>query len=127
VDGSATGTILNDDLPAALPIIRITDASATEGNSGSKQLTFTVSLDRAFGQTVSVDFTTRNQTAGEGDYVGKAGTLTFSPGQTSRTISVSIRSDTKLESDERFAIDLTHPVNATIGDALAIGTIRNDD
>jgi hypothetical protein len=127
VDPSATGTIQNDDIPTALPVIRINDASTTEGNSGSKQLTFLVTLDRAFGQTVRVNFDTRNQTAGEGDYFGRSDTLTFSPGQTSKTISVTIRGDTKVEFDERFAIDLTSPVNATIGDALGIGTIRNDD
>lgn len=72
-------------------------------------------------------YRTKNQTAGEGDYGVKTGTLTFTPGQTSKTISITIKGDTKAEADETFRIELYENVNASILDGIGIGTIKNDD
>ena len=48
-------------------------------------------------------------------------------GQTSREISVKVIGDSMVEVDEQFAVELSNPVNATIGDGHAVATIRNDD
>jgi hypothetical protein len=53
--------------------------------------------------------------------------LTFQPGETSRTISVSIKGDRKREADETFSVNLSNAVGATIDDGVATVTILNDD
>lgn len=125
--GQAFGTIVNDDASGAVPAISINDLDGPEGNSGTSQFIFTLTLDRPSTQTVSVAYRTRNQTAGEGDYGVTSGTITFAPGQTSRSIAITIKGDTKVEGTETFAIDLSSAVNATIADSIGVGTIRNDD
>jgi subtilisin family serine protease len=127
-DASGTGTILNDD--AAPPAtISINDVSAVE-NGGS--ILFTVSLSAASGSSVSVSYHTVNGTARGGrgsnaDYANKSGTLTFSPGDTTHTVSVTLRDDTRVEGDENFFVDLFSPVGAPILDSRGIGTIIDND
>ena len=59
--------------------------TVTEGDSGSTDATLTVSLSAASGKTVTVDYATTAGTATAGDdYTAGSGTLTFSPGDTSR-------------------------------------------
>jgi endoglucanase len=53
--------------------------------------------------------------------------LTFQPGETSRTISVSIKGDRKREANETFSVQLSNAVGATIDDGVATVTILNDD
>jgi hypothetical protein len=65
-------------------------------------------------------------TAGS-DYLSTSGTLTFDPGQTSKAASVLINGDVSFEPNETFVVNLSNPVNATIIDAQATGTILNDD
>lgn len=128
-DGSGEGIITDDD---ALPNLAISDALTTEGNSGTKTLSFTVSLDAPSGRTVSVDYKTINggspqATAGV-DYVASAlTTLTFTAGQTSKTINITINGDTTVEGNEQFQVSLSNRVNCTIVDGVAVGTILNDD
>ena len=124
---NATGTILNDDMAPATPKVFISDASVSEGQSGTKNLAFTVFLDGSSGNTIKVNFATQNFTAGEGDYGVKSGTLTFSPGQTSKQINIVIKGDTKVENNEQFRINLSNLVNVQAGDLQALGTIINDD
>jgi serralysin len=123
-DSQGIGTIVNDD-----PVLLINDVSLTEGNSGTKNATFTVTLSQASTQTVSVNYATANGTATTGtkDYTAKTGTLTFAAGVTSQTISVAVTGDTVGEYDEQFYVNLTTPTNATIADNQGIGTISNDD
>ena len=124
-DGQGLGTITNDD---AVPSLSINDVSVAEGNSGTKNLTFTVSLSAASGQTVTATYATANGTATAGtDYVVANGTLTFAAGETSKTIAVTINGDALTEPDETFVVDLTSPTNATLADAQGQGTITNDD
>jgi hypothetical protein len=132
-DNSGTGTIQNDDPsqpPAINPGIRVNDVSITEGNSGTKLLTFTVSLSGPTSKTVSVKFTTSDGTAkaaADNDYVSQSGVLTFLPGQTTRTVSVVIKGDVKKELNENLLLVLSAPVNSYITDPIGIGTIVNDD
>ena len=128
-DNTGVGTIINDDSPppAAKPKIRINNETITEGNSGTRTIVFTVTLDVASSKTVTVKYQTQNDTAGSGDYVAKSGTLTFAPGQKTKTISITIKGDTKYEGNERFKVNLFNAVNADIADGQGIGNINNDD
>jgi hypothetical protein len=105
-------------------------AQIVEGNSGTRQMTFTVFLQEAYDQTVTVYYKTENGTArvSDNDYNAKSGTLTFQPGQTSKTFTVTIRGDTKKEDDEYFnAILHQNSSNSLIEYDTAEGWIINDD
>jgi hypothetical protein len=111
------------------PTIRVTDIAVAEGNSGSKNAVFTVSLSATYPKAVSVNYATRDLTAtvADTDYVAAAGTLTFLPGQTSRTVAVAVNGDTRLEPNERFQLLLSAPTNASLATATATCTINNDE
>src|SRR5262249_7808002 len=122
---SGTGTITNDD---AQPAISASAASVTEGNSGTTALSFTVSLSNPSYQTVTVAYATSNVSATAGsDYTAASGTLTFAPGETTKTVTVSVNGDTTFESNETLTLTLSNPGNATLATATATGTIINDD
>jgi chitinase len=61
------------------------------------------------------------------DYVAKSGTLTFAPGDVSKTVSVAITGDAVVEPNETLTLDLTNPVQVTVAGGSAVGTITNDD
>lgn len=125
-DGQGVGTILNDD---PVPSITINDVAQVEGNAGITYFVFTVSLSAASGQTVMVNFATANGTAtvSSNDYLATSGTLTFAPGETTKTILVAVKGDTKKEANETFFLNLSGALNALIADAQGLGTILNDD
>ena len=127
-DDSGLGTIRNDDSAT----IAIDDVSKPEGNAGTTDFVFTVTLtgDVAGGFTVpygSVDGTAETTDA---DYAAATGTLTFAGtnGET-RTIAVAVAGDTVVESNETFTVDLGAPSLAavTASDGSGLGTIQNDD
>jgi len=63
-----------------MPALSVSDASVSEGNSGTTALTFTVGLSAASGQTVTVNYATADGTAlANIDYTAASGTLTFAP------------------------------------------------
>src|SRR5207249_905468 len=117
------GTIQDDE-----PRLSVNSASVTEGNSGTKLMTFTVTLSAAYDQAVTVHYATNDWTATAGeDYVATSGTLTFAPGQTTRTFTVTIKGDKKKESNETFFISLSAASsNALIASYSGTGTILND-
>lgn len=124
-DSSGAGTITDND---AAPTLSINNVTVVESHAGLTTATFTVTLSAASGQTVSVNFTTANNSAVAGsDYTATYGTLTFAPGVLSKTITVSIRGDIVKELDEFFFVNLTNPLNATIADSQGLGKITNDD
>jgi hypothetical protein len=87
-----------------------------------------VTLSQSSSEWVSVNYATANGTAvAKSDYTATSGTLTFQPGETSRTISVSIKGDRKREANETFSVQLSNAVGATIEDGSATVTILNDD
>lgn len=111
-----------------LPSLSISDASLTEGSSGTKEAQLTVSLSKASSEAVTVNYATANGTAQAGvDYVAKTGTLTFAPGETSKTIAVSVVGDAAVEANETFSVTLSAPSKATLADAQGAVTIVNDD
>ena len=124
-DSSGQGTITdNDGDGPALPQLSITDASAAEGGT----VQFTVTLTGTSNQTVTVDFQTGDGTAKAGsDYTAASGTVTFTAGETTRSISVATLEDTIREEDETFSVTLTNPEGATLADDTATGTITDDD
>lgn len=110
------------------PSLSISDATVVEGNSGTQTATFTVTLSAASASTVTVNYATANGTATAGsDYAATNGTLTFAPGETTKTVSVTVNGDTLFESNETYFVNLSNPSNATLNDSQGLGTITNDD
>ena len=89
---------------------------------------FTVSLNAPSATTVTVTYNTANGTAAAGnDYTPVSGTLTFAPGETSKTVPVPIVNDSVAEPTETFTLNLSNASGATITDSQGVGTIRDDD
>jgi uncharacterized protein len=124
-DGSALGTIVNDD--ATPPVVEIGDIIQTETN-GATTFTFTVFRSGGTG-AFSVDYTTADGTALAGqDYQATSGTLNFGAGENSKTISVTVTGDAAAELAETFSVQLSNPTGfAVLAAATATGVIQNDD
>ena len=119
-------TITNDDV--ATPSISINDATVIEGNSGTVNANFTITLSSASNQVVTVNYNTADGTATAGsDYATGSGTVTFPIGITTQPLTITVNSDLFDEPDEAFLVNLTNPTNATIADAQGLGTITDDD
>jgi hypothetical protein len=126
VDDQGLGTITNDDATAVVGDISVGNVTITEGNSGTKTATFTVS--RTGTAAFDVDFATANGTAAVGsDYLAAGGTLTFAAGQATQTVLVTINGDSFVEPNETFFFNLTNATGGTIVDGQGLGTITNDD
>ena len=124
-DAQGLGTITDDDVA---PTVSIDDVTVVEGNAGVTNAVFTVTLSAASGQTVTVLATPADGTATSPlDYLGLPVTVTFAPGETTKTVTVAVNGDAVVEPNETFFINLTAPTNATLADAQALGTITNDD
>lgn len=125
---SINATITDDD---AAPTIRIADLQKVEGTGGLSTAAVPVTLSAASGRTITVNFTTGPATAPSAtagtDYTTTSATLTFMPGVTALTANVPISTDSLDELFERFVIDLSSPVNATVADGQGLVTIVNDD
>lgn len=116
------------DPPATTaPVLSVADASVVEGDSDRSRLVFTVALSAATDKTVTVGYATAHGTADGSDYRATSGTLTFLPGKTRRSVSVTVKTDSVREADEILTLTLSSAANASIGDARASGTIVNDD
>ena len=137
---NAVGTIIDDDAPASTPRLSITPikGSDTEGNTGTKTLTYAVTLDKAptAGQPITVDVVTVDGTGPAGaistgpsaDFVSKTQTLTFlSTGALTQEFSVTINGDTQPEATETFTIELRNASGAVVTTGSAIGTLIDDD
>ena len=103
----------------------VADASAEEGTD--ETIDFEVTLNaRDDCKTVTVDWATADGTATAGeDYTADSGTLTFAPGETSKTISIEVLDDTDEDSGETFTLQLSNATGATVADAEATGTIAD--
>jgi hypothetical protein len=122
----AFAAILNDDVP--LPSVSINDVSVTEGNTGTRAATFTVTLSAASSQPITVAYATANGTATAGsDYQSASGTLTIPAGQSSRTITVQVNGDRLAEPNETFFVNLSSPTNEIIADGQGQGTIVDNE
>ena len=111
------------------PRIFVADAAVSEAQGATAD--FEVTLSRAASETVTVEYATISDgTATEGaDYTATSGTLTFNPGETSKTVSVPVQDDRHEDGGETFRLLLSNPSggNAYLANTWAIGTINNDD
>jgi hypothetical protein len=125
-DDQGVGTVVDDE-----PRISINDVSKKEGKKNQTTLfTFTVTLSAAYDKPVTMSFQTVNGTAttSDNDYVARTGTLTFAPGETTKTITIEVKGDSKKEADETFYLDLFgNSGNALFTKNRGVGTILNDD
>lgn len=108
--------------------ISIADASALQPTSGTVNMVFSVTLAQAVTGTVTVNYATADSTARAGiDYTATSGTLTFSPGQTTKTITVAVVGTTLSQFNKTFLVNLSSPGNATLTRASAQGNIVNQN
>ncbi|MDP2882175.1 MAG: retention module-containing protein, partial [Azonexus sp.] len=90
-------------------------------------ITFTVTRSGALDQPASVTYGTADGTAAAGsDYTASSGVLNFAAGETSKTVTVALNNDTIFEGPETVSLNLSAPVNATLGDASQVATIVDD-
>ncbi|MDA0586557.1 MAG: right-handed parallel beta-helix repeat-containing protein [Planctomycetota bacterium] len=108
--------------------ISIGDVTQVEGAGGTTNFVFTVLLEASTAEPITVDFTTIQDTARNGeDFLPVSGTVSFAPGELAQTITVAVNGDTTPEPTEQFFVQLSNAVNGLLIDDLAIGTILNDD
>lgn len=120
-DGQGMGTIVDKNAP---PSLSISDTLARE----SEGATFTVELRGTAPRPVSVTFSTSDGTASEGlDYLGRRATLTFAPGEKTKTVAVTVLDDALPEPAEIFSVNLGDPVNAVITKSRGVATIERND
>lgn len=105
--------------------VSIRNARSIEGHA----LSFAVSLSRPASRLTTVDFATTEGTADDSsDFVARAGTLRFRPGESKRYVHVAANTDGQDEPEETMSVTLSRPVRASLGRVTAVGTIedRND-
>lgn len=129
-----TGGILQDDwktvnqdkVQGLVPLELALPPAGSSGTAATTTATFTVSLSAASTRTVSVAYSTLDGTALQGkDYVAAAGTLSFAPGQTQATVSVTVLYDPSLAQDGTFFLVLSNPTNGLLGgNGKGTGTIH---
>ena len=108
--------------------VTIADTSIGEGNSGTRNLIYTLTLSASPVAPVTVFFDTVNGSAVAGsDYTAKSGSVVFNAGITSRTITLLVSGDTIDELDETVLVRLTSATGAAISRSQAVGTIVDDD
>jgi Ca2+-binding RTX toxin-like protein len=106
--------------------LSISNTTVVEGQPGQGSALFTVTLSQASTSTVTVKFATSNGSAIAGsDYTSSNGTLTFTPGQTTKTIAIPILNNNINEPNETFNVVLSNPSNAVLSDATGVGTISD--
>lgn len=126
--GNASTAATQNFTVTTLPGLTINDVIITEGDAGSVNATFTVTLSAISDDTVTVQYATADGTATAGaDYTSRSGTLTFAPGTTSATISVPILGERLIEGNETFSVMLSTATNAVIADDVGLGQITNND
>jgi len=111
----------------AQSVVAIGDAAVHEGDSGQTVARFEASLSESSPVPVTVQFAIGHGTTDAADLNRYRGTVTFAPGETSKAIGVAVKGDVAVEEDETFAVYLSAPVNADIGDGAAEGVILDDD
>jgi hypothetical protein len=133
-DGEGVGTITNDD---TAPTLSIGDVTKNEGNSGTTPFAFTVTKTGDTEVDATVAYATgavgtSPATAGAGtctaaDYQTTSGTLNIPAANANGTVTVLVCGDNLFELDQTFKVTLTSPIDASITDGEAVGTITNDD
>lgn len=126
IEPEIRATIIDNDTP--LPTISLVDLDLSEGNANPSTASISISLDKAWSEPVTVDYSTSDFTAeADSDYQAISDTLIFNPGETSKTIELAVNGDIFNETDESFWFNLDNPVNAFLEKTQAEITIVNDD
>lgn len=121
---TASLTIIEND---PLPLVSVGSLSITEGNSGPVEALFIATLSNASTKEVRVNFTTVDGTALSGsDYLSRSGTLVFMPGETAKSIAVTVIGDIVAEADETFSLNLSNVSNAALGQSQSTATIKDN-
>lgn len=125
---TVNGEKIGSSPAAAAPAVSIADQSLKEGDTGTADASFKVTLSKASKDTVTVSYATADGSAVAGsDYKAASGVLTFAPGEIAKTIAIPVIGDARVEGKETFSLKLSHPGNAVIAKAVAVGTIVDDD
>jgi len=131
---TAVGTILNDDNKPQISVANDSVKEPANATDADSTLLFVVKLDAVSGLPVTVNYQTEGLTAQPDatvnyDYQDVSGTLTFAPGETSKTVSVKVHGDNVYEGStpETVRFKLLAPVTATISRDTAIGYIVDND
>jgi len=125
-DAEAQATILD-------PVyVSIGDAPpVVEGDSGSVEMVFPVSLSRPSSERIDVPWATAGGIGRPAkpdiDFESASGTLSFAPGVTTASLSVHAFGDTVYEWDEQMLVGLIAPANAVLLEGQGLGVILNDD
>ncbi|MGE3270839.1 MAG: Calx-beta domain-containing protein, partial [Chloroflexota bacterium] len=120
-------SVINTDA-TTLPTVTIGNAQVTEGTGATVSMAFAVTVSPASTQTITVNWSLQEGTAKiPFDVASAFGTLTFTPGETSKPITVDIIGDSQVEGDETFTVRLNQVSNAVIGNQTGTGTILDDD
>lgn len=100
-----------------------------EGDAGLTEVVLTATLSGIWSEAISVQYVTRDgsATVADNDYVATGGTLSFAPGERSKTVTVAVVGDTKAERGESFFVDLVNPRNVLLTSSSVVVTIVNDD
>ena len=125
---TSTDNVVTFDATAD-PTVSISDVSVVEGDAGFVGATFNVTLSHASTEGVTVVYQTGNVTAAApGDYTAVGLTVvSFLAGETSKNVTVNVAGDLVIEANETFTVVLSNPTNATLADAIGVGTILDDD
>ncbi|REK07205.1 MAG: hypothetical protein DWQ36_12785 [Acidobacteria bacterium] len=126
VASDATGTILDDDSAA----VGIDDVTMVEGDTGTTDFVFTISLTAPVEDAFDVGFQTIDQSATAGsDYTATSGSVSLGGGSSSQTVTVVVHGDGFGESDEHFVVEVfaTLPQGVTFTDELGYGHVLDDD
>jgi Calx-beta domain len=123
--GAATGTINDDDSP---PNLSVDDITVSEGNAGTSNATFTVTLGSPSSSPVTVNYLTANVSAtSPDDYVATTGSVAFAPGETAKSVNVALVGDILDEEDETFQLKLQNAVGSVISKSTGLATVTDDD
>ena len=127
VSSGAAASLLISGQQLVLRVARavsVGDVTVAEPSSGISYATFPVTLSDPSAQTVTVNFSTADGTAyAPGDYATLSGTVTFSPGETSKTVAVAVKADSVSEAAETFGLNLSAPSNAALADGAGVATV----
>ena len=120
----ALATIIDNDAASGTPVMAISDPVVDEKIGEAR---FTVTLDRPSTGVVSVNYATQAGTADAADFAAIAGILSFAPGETAKTVSVTIADDSVAEGNEQFDLVLSSPSGASLPDPVGTATIWASD
>lgn len=112
------------------PSLSISNITLTEGNSGTKTFSFTVSLSAPVAENVTFDIATADGTAtvADNDYIARSLTgQSIAAGSRSYTFDVTVNGDTNVEPTEEFSVNVTNVTGITVADGTGTGTITTDD